>query len=257
MPTMPCVFISHGSTRLMRESGAWSQAMAGWAAGLRPKAILSISAHWRTPKPTFTGARIPGVLHDFIGASDAHYALTYPARGNPELVLRALALLEDAGLSGDVDSHRPLDHGTWSPLRWMYPAADIPVVQMSLPQGTSPRALAELGLALAPLREDGVLLLGSGGLVHNPQRLRPEAAQPEGWAHAFDQWMARHLHAGNLPQAVTYRSSAPFAELAVPTPEHLDPLFAIWGAADGAPAEPLFEGWEQGNLSLRSVVWAA
>ena len=257
MPTMPCAFIAHGSPLFMRDPGPWSEAVSKWSAPLRPSAILAISAHWRTPRPTFTGGRIPGVLHDFIGVPASHYELTYPARGNPELVLRALELLEDAGLSGDVDSQRPLDHGTWSPLRWMFPKADIPVVQMSLPLGAKPQTLAQLGLALAPLRMDGVLILGSGGLVHNPQRLRPEAAHPEVWAHSFDEWMARHLHAGKLEQAVAYRSSAPFADLAVPTPEHLDPLFVAWGAADGRPAQPLFDGWEQGNLSLRSVTWAA
>jgi 4,5-DOPA dioxygenase extradiol len=241
----------------MREAGPWSEAVSRWSAPLRPTAILAISAHWRTPRPTFTGGRIPGVLHDFIGGPEAHYDLTYPARGNPELVLRALDLLQDGGLAGDVDAQRPLDHGTWSPLRWMFPRADIPVVQMSLPLGAKPAALAELGLALAPLREDGVLILGSGGLVHNPQRMRANAEHPEGWAHSFDAWMARHLLAGHLAQAVSYRSTAPFAELAAPTPEHLDPLFVAWGAADGGPAQPLFEGWEQGNLSLRSVSWAA
>lgn len=257
MPTMPCAFVAHGSPLLMREPGPWSEAVSKWSAPLRPSSILAISAHWRTQRPTFTAGRLPGVLHDFIGGPESHYELTYPAHGNPELVIRALELLEDAGLSGDVDAQRPLDHGAWSPLRWMFPHADIPVVQMSLPMGTRPAALAELGLALAPLREDGVLILGSGGLVHNPQRLRPGASQPEGWAHSFDAWMARHLHTGQLQQAVAYRSSAPFAELAAPTPEHLDPLFVAWGAADGLPAQPLFEGWEQGNLSLRSVTWAA
>ncbi len=257
MPTTPCAFVAHGSPSLMQEPSPWSEALARWAFPLRPRSILTISAHWRTPRPTFTGGRMPGVLHDFIGGPGSHYELSYPARGNPELVLRALELLEDAGLSGDVDAQRPLDHGAWSPLRWMFPHAEIPVVQMSLPLASRPSALAELGLALAPLREDGVLILGSGGLVHNPQRLRPEAQHPEGWAHSFDAWMARHLQAGQPQQAFTYRGSAPFAELAAPTTEHLDPLFVTWGAADGTPAQPLFEGWEQGNLSLRSVAWAS
>ncbi len=257
MPTMPCAFIAHGSPLLMKESGPWSEAVSKWSAPLRPAAILSISAHWRTPHPTFTGGRIPGVLHDFIGFPEPLYNLTYPAQGHPELVIRALDLLQEAGLTGDVDPQRPLDHGVWGPLRWMFPQADIPVVQMSLPVGAKPAALVELGQALAPLRGDGVLILGSGGLVHNPRRVRPDAAHPEGWAQSFDRWMAHRLHAGHLDQAVAYRSSAPFAELAAPTPEHVDPLFVAWGAADGRPAHHLFEGWEQGNLSLRSVTWAA
>lgn len=257
MPAMPCAFIAHGSPLLIGEVSRWSEAVARWSATLRPTSILTISSNWRMPRPTFTGGRVPGVLHDFIGAPASHYELTYPARGNPELVIHALELLGDAGIQGDVDAQRPLDHGAWSPLRWMYPEAEIPVVQMSLPIGVKPAGLVELGLALAPLREDGVLILGSGRLVHNPQRLRPGATHPEGWAHSFDEWMGRHLHAGQLQQAAAYRTSAPFAELAVPKSEHLDPLFVAWGAADGGPAETLFEGWEQGNLSLRSVTWAA
>lgn len=253
---MPCAFVGHGTPLLARDGGDWGGALRTWAAPLRPALVLVISAHWRTSKPTFTGGRLPGVLHDFIGHPTDLYELSYAAPGHPELVLRSLDLLSDSGISGDVDPQRPLDHGAWSPLRWMFPAAEIPVVQMSLPQGLRPPALVELGLALAPLRDQGVLILGSGGLVHHPQRHRIGAAAPEAWAATFDSWMAQRLAQGDLSQAMAYRSSAPFAELAAPTPEHLDPLFVAWGAADGHPAQPLFEGWEAGNLSLRSVTWA-
>jgi 4,5-DOPA dioxygenase extradiol len=254
---MPCAFLGHGTPLLARDGGPWGEALRAWASPLRPTTVLVVSAHWRAPKPTLTGGRLPGVLHDFIGHPAELYELGYAAPGHPEMVLRTLDLLSDCGIAADVDPQRPLDHGAWSPLRWMFPSAEVPVVQLSLPHGLRPPALAELGLALAPLREEGVLILGSGGLVHHPQRLRPGAAAPEGWAVTFDLWMAQRLAQGEFAQAMAYRTSAPFAELAAPTPEHLDPLFVAWGAADGQPARTFFEGWEAGNLSLRSVAWDA
>ncbi len=254
---MPCAFIAHGSPQLAQDKGPWSAALQHWAEGLRPKAILVISAHWRTPLPTFTGGRNPGILHDFIGFPPALYETAYPAPGEPDLVLQAMDLLGDAAITTQVEPQRPLDHGVWIPLSHMFPSARTPVVQLSLPIGVSPEGLFRMGLALAPLRDDGVLILGSGGLVHNLQRLREPASPPEGWAQAFDDWMGRHLLDGNSHGATSYRAMAPYADLAAPTSEHLDPLFVSWGAADGTPADPLFEGWEQGNLSLRSVVWAA
>lgn len=257
MSLLPCAFIAHGSPGLLQAPSPWSTALGRWAADLAPRALLVVSARWRTPAPTFTGGRLPGILHDFIGFPPPLYETSYPAQGSPDLVLRALDLLGDAAIAGHVEPQRPLDHGVWAPLTWMYPRAPLPVVQMSLPHGATPAALARLGLALAPLRSDGVLILGSGGMVHNLQRVEAGATAPEGWARTFDQWMARHLWAGDLPGASAYRAKAPYADLAMPRPEQLAPLFVAWGAADGAAAAPIYEGWEQGNLSLRSVAWTA
>lgn len=238
---------------LALDGEAWGQAVS--AAGqqlLSVRAILVCSAHWESAGPfRLTSAEQPGVMHDFGGFPEPLYTLDYPAPGSPELAAEAAALLKEAGLEAVLDPKRPLDHGAWVPLRYLMPQAKIPVVQLSLPVPRTPEMLLTAGRALAPLRKLGVLILGSGGIVHNLRRLDwGGTSGPEPWAAAFQQWMDERMAAGDEAALRDWRQ-APGARESVPTSEHLDPLFVTLGAA-GGPPESLFEGWQLGSLSLAS-----
>jgi 4,5-DOPA dioxygenase extradiol len=254
MSSLPTAFLSHGLPRLALEGGVCGDALRAWAAELNPRAVLVASSHWRTEVPTFTGARRPGIVHDYLGEALALYTLDYPAPGHPALALNAISLLADADVKGEIDPRRPLDSGAWIPLRNLFPKADVPVVEMSLPAQWRPEQIARLGLALAPLREDGVLIIGSGCMVHNPQRR--EDGDPAPWAVAFDRWLEERLRMGEMAASFGWERH-PEAAQAMPCPNELAPLFFAWGAADGGAARSLCEGWQEGNVSLRSVTFAA
>jgi 4,5-DOPA dioxygenase extradiol len=242
---------------LALEGGAWGETLAALGQELpRPRAVLVCSAHWEAPGPfRFTSARAPGVLHDFGGFPEALYRLDYPAPGDPDLAARAAGLLQGAGLEAALDPVRALDHGTWVPLRHLLPRAEVPVVQLSLPFPRAPRTILAAGRALAPLRRQGVWILGSGGIVHNLGRLDwGEAGPPQPWAAAFQDWIAGRLAAGDAASLMDWRQ-APGAREAVPTTEHLDPLWQALGAGEGL-SQPLFDGWQLGSLSLRSYRFA-
>ncbi len=230
--------------------GAWGQALGAQGKALKGlRGVIVCSAHWETPGPfALTSAPTPGVIHDFGGFPEALFALDYPAPGSPELAQEAADLLVQAGLAAALEP-RPLDHGTWVPLRYLLPDADVPVVQLSLPRPRTPAQLLAAGRALAPLRASGVLIVGSGGIVHNLGRLDwADASEPRPWAQAFEAWIRAELAVGH--DLANWRT-APGAAESVPTSEHLDPLFVALGAG-GAPPEVLFDGWQLGSLSLAS-----
>jgi 4,5-DOPA dioxygenase extradiol len=238
---------------LALEGGAWGAAVAACGGRLPTlRAILVCSAHWEAAGPfRLSSAQRPGVMHDFGGFAEALYTLDYPAPGSPELAEEAAQLLRGAGLEAVLDPQRPLDHGAWVPLRYLRPEADLPVVQLSLPVPRSPELLLAAGRALAPLRDQGVLILGSGGIVHNLRRLDwADASGPQPWAGQFEGWIRERLATGDASALLDW-PQAPGAAEAVPTTEHLDPLFVALGAAPGAPS-PIFEGWQLGSLSLTS-----
>ncbi|MDE3034236.1 MAG: dioxygenase, partial [Acidobacteriota bacterium] len=184
------------------------------------------------------------------------YGLRYPAPGSPDLASRVVSLLGDAGFEAAVDADRGLDHGVWVPLLHLLPEARVPVVPLSLPRLRAAGSLWQAGRALAPLREEGVLILGSGGLVHNLGRLDwTGATGPQPWAVAFEGWILDRL-ASTDPAGALDWSGAPGAALAVPSSEHLDPLWLALGAAgSGASVRTLFKGWQLGSLSLRSLAF--
>ncbi len=219
--------------------------------------MLSISAHWWTRDLRITTANPPGIMHDFGGFPDALYHLDYPSPGAPELASRILTLLRASGLECVADAERPLDHGTWSVLRHGLPEAQIPVLQLSLPRW-DPARLHALGQALAPLRDEGVLLLGSGGLVHNLRRLQwqDEHAAAEPWALEAETWIVERLMDGRIEELFEHRMRNPQSETSAPTTEHLDPLFVTLGAGGMTTPTNVFEGWQHGTLSLRSLAWA-
>lgn len=257
MTLLPSLFVSHGAPDLALADHPAARFLAQLGAGLpRPKAILVVSAHWERPVPTITTSVAPGTIHDFMGWPRELYALDYPAPGAPWLAERVAGLLAEAGLPLAADPVRGLDHGAWVPLLLGWPAADVPVVQLSLIRGGDAAAHLALGRALAPLRGEGVLVLGSGAAVHNLGTLAPEGTPPPDWARTFDTWLADALAAGNRAALSRFPAAPPTARAAHPTPEHLMPLFVALGAGgEAAGAVRLHDSWSYGSLSMASYAF--
>lgn len=248
---LPSLFISHGSPMLALEPGESGPALARLAAALpRPKAIVVVSAHWESHDLWVTSTPRPAIWYDFGGFPPALYAVQYPAAGEPALAERVANLLNKAGLPAGLDPKRPFDHGTWVPLSLMYPAADIPVVQVSLPSQRGPAFQQQVGQALAALREEGVLLIGSGSITHNLRELDRHAqingAEP--WALAFRDWMVEKLAAHDDDALLDYRRLAPFAARNHPSDEHLLPLYFARGAGEHFAIE--YQGFTLGALGM-------
>ncbi len=231
---MPVLFLSHGAPSLPLEAGetgaAWQQL---GALPPRPSAILVISAHWETHIPTVSRAVQPETIHDFGGFPEALYRLQYPAPGAPQIAEAAARALQKAGIPAQLDDERGLDHGAWVPLSIMFPRADIPVAQLSMQPEHDPAWHLALGRALRPLREQGVLIVGSGAITHNLRAVfsHPQGAAAPDWVTAFRDWIADRIKDGDLEALCAYRTLAPHAVRNHPTDEHLLPLFVALGAA--------------------------
>lgn len=255
---LPTVFLSHGAPTLAVQRTAATDAWAGLARELpRPRAILAVSAHWDTDAPVASTVERPQTIHDFGGFPRELYEVRYAAPGAPGLAQWAAALLAAAGdpsLAADLDVGRGLDHGAWVPLRWMYPEADIPVTQLSVQSQRGPAHHHALGRALAPLRDEGVLILASGGIVHNLRELQWQAPEVADWARAFNDWMATRVEAGAVEELLDYRRRAPSAARSHPTDEHLEPFFVALGAG-GTPVRRLELGIDMGTLGMDGYVF--
>jgi aromatic ring-opening dioxygenase catalytic subunit (LigB family) len=252
---MPVAFLPHGG-------GPWPFVDVGWSgpeadeltAYLRsvralpktpPKALLVISAHWEEAVPTVMTAERPPMLYDYYGFPPASYEITWPAPGNPQLAGRVRALLGAAGFETGADAKRGFDHGTFVPLKLTYPNADVPTVQLSLKVGLDPEEHLAMGRALAPLRDEGVLILGSGMTYHNMRGFRDPRSRPV--AEAFDAWLRETagLEAKERDRRLAEWSRAPAARLAHPREEHLLPLMVIAGAA----------GADRGTIPYNGAIW--
>jgi 4,5-DOPA dioxygenase extradiol len=254
------VFLAHGAPMSALGGDPHAEALRRFGeAHADLRAILVISAHWQTRGPLrITAWEHAPLVYDFGGFPEELYRIDYPAPGDPVLAARIAELLRAAGHGVTLESARGLDHGAWVPLLLAWPEARIPVIQLSLPE-TPPAALVRLGEALQPLRAEGILVTGSGGIVHNLGRVQlwDKEALVEPWAERFDSWVARHIESGNRAAILEYRAQAPDAALAVPTPEHFDPLFVALGAAlPGERARNIYEGFQYGTLSMRSFDFA-
>jgi 4,5-DOPA dioxygenase extradiol len=257
--TLPTVFLSHGSPMHAIDAGVAGRAWTELGRKLpRPRAVLMVSAHWETSIPMLTGSSRPETIHDFGGFPEELYRLRYPAPGAPDVASAIVARLKTAGIAGGIDGLRGLDHGAWVPLRWMYPDADVPVVQLSVQPDHDTEYHLRLGSALRPFADDGVLIVGSGHATHN---LRDWASsrrsgQPMPYVGAFSRWLQQNLASGDVDALTHYRDRAPEAVRAHPTEEHFLPLFVAWGAAgSGAQSERVVEATEAGALSLDSYLF--
>ncbi len=257
--TEPVLFLSHGSPMNAIEAGPAGGAWQKLGRTLpRPRAVLMASAHWETSVPMLSGNAKPRTIHDFGGFPAELYAIAYPAPGAPELAARAVALLKDAGITAGIDGCRGLDHGAWVPLKWMYPDADVPVVQLSLQPALGAAHHVALGRALAPLAREGVLIVGSGHTTHNLRdwMANPRRHEPLRYAQAFAEWLQATLRAHDTETLVAWRERAPDAARAHPSDEHFLPLFVAWGAAGENPGvERVVSGFEAGALAMDSYLF--
>lgn len=261
MNPFPSLFVSHGPPDLpLRSSPARTfLKQLGNELG-QPRAILVISAHWYTSVPTVSAAPSMNTLHDFWGFPTQLYQLQYPAPGAPKLAEQVIQGLRAAGIPVSVHPARGLDHGAWEPLLLMYPQAEIPVAQLAIQPNLGPGHHLKLGQALAPLRQDGVLILASGSATHNLGALGQYefASPPPSWATAFDRWLSATLKAGDVEQLLNYRHLAPYALQNHPSEEHLLPLFVAVGAAGlGAKGTQLHTSFVYGVLSMAAYAFDA
>lgn len=255
---MPALFIGHGSPMNAIENTSWSRAWHSLGDRLRrdypkPKAILVISAHWMTPGIGVTAMAQPETIHDFGGFPDALFAVQYPAPGAPELATRIQNLLAPQHVC--PDQSWGLDHGTWSVLVHLFPDADVPVVQLSLDQSQPNRFHYELGRYLRPLRDEGILIIGSGNVVHNLRLIQWQADRPApDWSPRIEQRVKECLQERDHEALIEYAELDPDALLAIPTPEHYLPLLYIAGlqAEDETTHFPV-HGIDLGTISMLSV----
>jgi 4,5-DOPA dioxygenase extradiol len=232
LATLPALFISHGAPTLALDAGQVGAALRRLSSNLpKPRAIVVMSAHWESHTLEVSTGTRPETWHDFRGFAAPLYQLRYPAAGDPALAERILQMLHDAGITAHGNAIRPRDHGVWIPLLHLYPDADIPVVQLSIPLSFDAAQLQQVGRVLAPLRESQILLIGSGSITHNLRELswqQPHSSTPE-WASGFRHWIVHHL-AHNDDAILDWQTHAPYARRNHPTDEHLNPLFFAMGA---------------------------
>jgi len=251
---MPSLFVSHGAPTIALDQSEAHQFLEKLGGTVpKPKSILVVSAHWETETPHVSTAKNPETIYDFYGFPEALYEMTYPAPGAPSLALQVANLIEGAGMGPVTSEDRGLDHGAWVPLMLGFPEANIPVTQLSIQSHLDPAHHYQLGQALRPLRDEGVLILASGNLTHNlgEFRGRPLDAPPPDWVKAFDAWASWAIAEGRIDDLLNYRSRGPEAVRNHPTDEHLLPLFVALGAGDaGQPGRHLHKSYSYGVLAM-------
>lgn len=252
---LPAIFVGHGNPMNALEQNAWTE---GWRRlgerNPRPRAVLAVSAHWFVSSTALTISTAPRTIHDFGGFPEALYKVQYPAPGDPELAERVQRLL--APLDAALDDTWGLDHGTWSVLRHVYPDADIPVVQLSINAQQPARFHFDIGQALAPLRDENILVLGSGNLVHNLHLYDwgRKGGEPYEWAARFERQARELIIANDADPLIDYESLGPDASYSIPTPEHYLPLLYVLGSRSGAdPVSFPVEGIEGKSVSMLAV----
>ncbi|MEH7123403.1 class III extradiol ring-cleavage dioxygenase [Bacillus sp. JJ1773] len=251
---LPSYFIAHGAPLIAIETNEYTQFLnelgSTWP---RPKAIILFSAHWESSAQNVSNVDQYSTIYDFGGFSEELFRIQYPAKGDQEIAKEIQELFEKQGISYEVDAKRGLDHGAWVVLRLLYPNADIPVISMSVNPRLSPEEQYKIGKSLAELRKKDVLIIGSGGTVHNLRALNwADNGEVDDWALNFDEWLASHLKNWDLASLYKYQSLAPAASLAVPPygNEHFVPIFYAMGAADDQQtAKLLHRSYRYGNLS--------
>lgn len=251
---MPVLYLSHGAPTLA-DDARWTTQLAAWGRDLpRPASILVVSAHWEAAPVTIGATQTVPLTYDFYGFPRRYFEVTYAAPGAPALARSVAGLLSSPGQPLHEDPARGLDHGAYVPLVEMYPEADVPVLQLSMPS-LDPRGLFELGRALAPLRDEGVLIIGSGFTTHNlaEARFGDTSDNAAGWSREFDDWTKQAVEGGDIDAVLDFEHTAPAARLAHPRTEHFAPLFVSLGAVadSGYDAASVIDGFWYG-LAKRS-----
>lgn len=256
---MPTLFLSHGAPTLLTDPGDTGAAWRNFGLNLpKPSAVLMISAHWESDMPVVSSTAQPATLYDFSGFPAELYQFKYPAPGAPDLANRVTQMLQQAGITAQLDNSRGLDHGAWVPMRFLFPDADVPVTQLSLQPMRDPSWHFALGRALKNLREQNVLIIGSGSITHNLRAIfqhRQGDPVPQ-WMTEFRDWVAEKIALGDMASLVNYRTLAPHAEKNHPTDEHLLPLFVALGAAsEGGASQHLNQVLTYGFLAMDAWVF--
>jgi 4,5-DOPA dioxygenase extradiol len=254
MNALPSLYISHGSPMTALHPGKVGERLTALASQLpKPKAIVVATAHWLAHSPTVGGAAQPETIHDFYGFPRELFEIRYPAPGAPEVAAQVMTMLDRAGLAPQLDASHGLDHGAWVPLRLLYPHAEIPVVPLSIQPQLGPAHHYAIGQALAPLREQGVLVIGSGSITHNLHDFRAGYSEEREapYVRPFIEWVERNLSDRQIDALLDYRRQAPFAERAHPTDEHFLPLYVALGAAgETFEATRIDAGVDHGFLAM-------
>lgn len=257
MADLPSLFVSHGAPNLALTDTPARAFLQELGRELpRPEAILVVSAHWESERPRVGTAAVPETIHDFRGFGEELMRLRYPAPGAPDVARRARAALGEAGIDAVEDPARGLDHGAWVPLILIYPKADVPVAQISVQPDAGPDHHLRVGRALRPLRDEGVLVMGSGALTHNLAEFRGHGIDDPApdWVADFGDWMHDAVVGGRTDDLVAYRTRAPNAVRNHPTEEHLLPLFTAMGA--GGPGRRLHTSETYGVLMMDVYAFA-
>ncbi len=259
MTVIPSLFVSHGMPWIVIEPSPTHDFLRRLGTQFdHPAAIICVSAHWEAIRPMLTGASQPKTIHDFSGPP-VLFEKHYPVRGAPELANKIVALLGEAGIEAGIDVSRGLDHGAWVPLMLMYPQADFPVVQLSVQTELNAKQHLDLGRALRPLRQHGVMIMGSGGATHNLPEIHKYKmdSEPPEYAVAFDRWLEKSITEGREEALVNYKAEGPFAERNHPYPaEHFLPLFVPLGAAGPhTQGRILHKAFMYGVLSMAAYEW--
>jgi 4,5-DOPA dioxygenase extradiol len=258
MTPAPALFVSHGAPTFALEPGVLGpnlERLGERLSGLA--AVAVVSAHWQTPGVQVMRTVAPETVHDFGGFPPALYGLQYPAPGAPAMAEEAAVLLKNAGIDASFDDARGIDHGVWVPLRYLLPKAEVPVFQISLPFDCTAQFALQLGRALAPLREHGVMLMGSGSVTHNQRDIRQFDPSLSKYVVEFTDWVRPHVQRRDLQALVEYRRRAPHAERAHPSEEHFLPLLLALGASQPTDTVHVIEGGvTYGVLSMESYAFS-
>jgi len=253
----PALFLSHGAPDLLLRDTEARAFLSDLGAQLpRPKAILVVSAHWSAPTVTVGTAESAQIIHDFFGFPDALYQYDYPAPGTPEIAGRVAEHLADQGIDVTTDIQRGLDHGAWSPLVLVYPKADLPVFQVSLQAGGDAKTHFVLGQTLEILRDEGVMIIGSGAATHNLGDLDPNHGPANPHNQAFERWLVERVESQDTDALVGFEKQGPETARIHPTSEHFLPLLVALGAAgEGARPQTLHRSFDYGNIAMSSFAW--
>ena len=258
---MPVLYVSHGSPMFALEQGTTGPALTKWGQDLRTqfpqlRGVVILSPHWMSRGVQVMSNPTPETWHDFGGFPRALYELQYPAKGSPALAQEVLAALHAAGVAATEDPQRPFDHGAWVPLLHLLPQADVPVVQVSLPVEADARAVYAMGQALQSLRDQGVLIVGSGSMTHNLREFFGGAREAADYVVEFSRWVEMQIQAGEVETLLNWQARAPHALRAHPSDEHFLPLYFALGAA-GQADKPDYLSREvmYGILAMDAIAW--